>query len=61
MEVRMESPEVSETKKRIRILTRSIFNSRNENERRPYRFQLQREERKLESLKWEERNNSWQE
>jgi hypothetical protein len=58
VQVKIENPEEVQVKERIKILTKTIFNSKNEEERGPYRSQLQREERKLEAITWKKMRRS---
>jgi hypothetical protein len=50
MQAEIESPQVTEAKKRIRALTGSILKCGSKDEADSYRPQLQREERKLSQL-----------
>jgi hypothetical protein len=50
MQAEIESPQVTEVKRKIRALTSSILRCGSKNEADSYRPQLQREERKLSQL-----------
>jgi hypothetical protein len=56
MQAEIESPQVTEAKKRIRALTGSILKCGSKDEADSYRPQLQREERKLSQLMMESQN-----
>ena len=56
MQVRVESQQVTEARKRIRALTSSILRCGSKTEADSYRPQLQREERKLSQLMMETNN-----